>query len=133
MTHRRYERLFMRITERFQLNPSGWIPHLTPLGLYEIGYSLETVREAFDKDGKWRWMDATPVHIPCHSIYSAFETICRERARKRLNLKDDESWVGKKLGFWYELWGFLSEVEMGIFDTTNWIPVDRPKEELEGD
>lgn len=120
MKHR-HERVFLWVCERFKLNPSYWIPHLKPEGLLEWGTSYGSAEEMIGEDGKLG--DGTPVPIPCFSIYSAFETICRERAKQRLGLTDDDSWAGKKLGFWYAFWGFLAEVDMGVFDTTAWVEV----------
>lgn len=126
MTHHRYERVFMRTCERFRLNPSGWIPHPKAEGLYEIGVSYDSAEDMLGEDGTLK--PGTPVPVPCFSLYSAFETVCRERAKTRLGLSDDDSWVGKRLGFWYEFWGFLSEMDMGVYDTTNWVEVEDEEE-----
>lgn len=117
MTRRRHERVFMSVCERLKLNPSRWVPHIKADGLYEIGMGYDSADDMLTPDGRIR--EGKPVHVPCFSIYSAFETVCRERAKTRLGL-DDDRWMTARLGFWYEFWGFLSEVDMGVFDSVSW-------------
>lgn len=101
----KFENNFMRVCERFNLNPSNWLPHIKPDGIYEMGTSYENVEEFPD--------GGTSVPIECFSIYGVFWNICYTRR------KDTD----KKAGRWEGLWSFLSDVDLGIYDTTNWVPM----------
>lgn len=121
MSQRRHEYVFEAICQKLKLNPSRWIPHIKTQGIYEMGTGYDISEEMIVDE---ELGEGTPVPIECFSLYTAFETICRERAKERLGLKEEDSWVGKKLGFWYEFWGFLAEVDLGVYDTTAWVLVE---------
>lgn len=99
----------MRACERFSLNPSGWLPRIKPTGLYEMGtrYSEDHFANGGTLD------NGEQVPIECFSIYGAFWTICY----------NNRQGTERKPSGWERLWSFLSDVDMGIFDTTNWTPV----------
>lgn len=109
--HHRYERVFMRACESLKLVPSRWIPHIKLPGLYEMGTQYEAGDPVTSK--------GTPVPVEVVSLYDALETVCRERAIQRLGLAEDE-WMHRRLGFWYEFWGFLAEVDLGVYDWNMW-------------
>jgi len=93
------EKIFDKITDKFQLNPSGWIPHIKPDGIYEMGTSYDNIDDL--RDGK-----GTPVPLECFSIYSVFWNICYNRRNKE-----------GEAGRWEQFWSFLSDVDLGIYDT----------------
>lgn len=104
----KFERSFDRVCTRLQLNPGNWLPHIKPDGIYEMGTQYESGADFLNDTG-------TEVPIECFSIYGAFWTICYNRRKKS----------GREPSKWERLWGFLSEVDMGIYDTTNWVPIDK--------
>lgn len=115
----KYERAFDRVCNRFKLNPSNWLPHIKPDGLYEIGTSFPNAA-AFE-EGK-----GNPVYIPAFSIYNAFWVICYTRRRDRWNNAVPRSAYFEPQtipGRWESLWSFLSDVDLGVYDTTKWVPV----------
>lgn len=113
----------MSVCERLKLRPSRWVPHIKADGLYEIGTGYDSAEDMLTPDGRIR--EGKPVYVPCFSIYQALETVCRQRAMKRLGL-DDKSWMKARLGFWYEFWGFLSEVNEGVYDAISWEMEETP-------
>jgi len=115
VSHNRYERAFMRLTERFQLNPSDWLPTVKPDGVYEMGRSFDPAEGLFDEEGNLR--EGRPVPIESFSIWGVFWTICFNRRKK----------TGHAPSRWEELWSFLSDVTLGVYDTTNWVPVEPPE------
>lgn len=115
----KFERTFDRICTKFQLNPGDWIPHITADGIYEMGTSYDSSEGMLDDDGNLR--EGTKVPIECFSIYGVFWNICYNR-RKKSGREQSSRWEG--------LWSFLSDVDMGIYDTTNWVPVDQLDESV---
>lgn len=107
-----FERGFDRLCNRFKLNPSDWLPTIKPDGIYEMGASYEDGESMFDDDGNMR--EGTPVPIECFSIYSVFWNICYNRRQKSGRERRSRPEA---------LWSFLSDVTIGVFDTTNWVPV----------
>lgn len=105
------ERAFDRVAQRLQLNPSRWVPHLKPTGIYEMGTSYPDGKILNDKG---ELAEGEPVPIECFSIYGVFWTICYNRR------KDTD----RKASRWENIWSFLSDVDMGIYDTTAWVKVD---------
>lgn len=103
----KFDRAFMGLTERFRLNPSNWIPHIKPDGVYEMGTTFNSADEFLNGVG-------AKVPIESFSIYNVFWNICYNRRKG----------TDKKPGAWEKLWSFLSDVDIGVYDTTNWQPVD---------
>lgn len=116
------ERRFMRLCERFKLNPSGWIPHIKAEGVYEMGTSYESADEMLDEDCNLR--EGTPVPIPCSSIYGVFWNICFERRKNqaKLGMRPEEL---PEPTIWEKLWSFLSDVDTGVYDTA-WMSIEQP-------
>lgn len=112
MSNSTFGSLFMRFSERFQLNPSNWVPHIRPEGVYELGTRYDSVEDIFDLEGNLG--EGTQVPIESFSIWGVFWTICHTR-RERSNRMVPSRWE--------EFWGFLFEVETGLYDTTDWVPM----------
>lgn len=115
----KFERGFNRVCNRFNLNPSDWIPHIKPDGLYEMGTSYGDGESMFDADGNMA--EGTKVPIECFSIYNAFWTICYNR-RERSGTEQRSRWES--------FWSFLSDVNLGVYDTTNWVAVGETDDTL---
>lgn len=100
----------MRVCERLSLNPSGWLLHIKPTGIYEMGtrYPEGHFTDGGDLTG------GEQVPLECFSIYGVFWTICYSSRQG----------TDRKPSRWERLWSFLSDVDIGVFDTTNWAPVD---------
>jgi hypothetical protein len=109
----KFERTFDSVCNRFQLNPGNWLPHIKPDGIYEMGTSYDGAESMLDEDGNLR--EGTKVPIECFSIYGAFWTICYSRRQQSGRERSSR---------WEKLWSFLSDVDMGVYDTTNWVPVE---------
>lgn len=113
-------RLLMTLAERFQLNPSGWMPALpVPKGIYQQAHA-------------WNGSGAEPQfsEVTEHGervvapYFSTYELVwhylhLRRKARKGEDARD--GWVASMAGF-------LHEVSLGIYDTTNWIEVGETDE-----
>lgn len=113
----KFERTLDRVCVRLKLNPSNWLPHIKPDGVYEMGTSYGDSESMLDGEGNLR--EGTPVPMECDSIYSVFWNICYTRRKNA-----DENYFPKaKKSKWESLWGFLSDVELGVYDTANWVPV----------
>lgn len=105
----------LKLAERFQLNPSNWIPYLpVPKGIYQQGS-----RMLLDAEGI-QTSDVTehgePVVVPYFSTYELIWHYLhlRRRARKGEDVKD---------GWLASLMGSLHDISLGIYDTTNWVEV----------
>lgn len=125
----KFEKRFMQVCERFKLNPSNWLPHIKPDGLYEMGTSYDSAEAMVDDDGNLRM--GKEVAIECFSLYNAFWLICytrRTRGTEGRRSAYVEPYYIKK-SKWEALWSFLSDVDMGIYDTTNWAAVGETDDE----
>lgn len=110
----KFERAFDRFTDRFQLNPGNWLPHVKPNGIYEMGTRYDdTSEDLLDEKGEVR--EGTTVPMEAYSIWDVFWTIAHHRRTERGE---------EKASRWEQIWGFLSDVDLGIYDTTNWVPVE---------
>lgn len=102
----RLEKTFMRLCERFHLNPSGWIPFVkVPGGIYQMAttYSKDPVENGRE------------VPVPFFTAYELAWLWCHERREQRLR---------QRRGFFENLFGFAHEVSMGIYDDLDWKPVE---------
>lgn len=122
----KFERAFDRLCTKYQLNPSGWLPHIKPDGLYEMGTSYPDPESMITESGELG--KGVEVPIECFSIYNAFWTICYTRRKNRLGEAFDWKLDKSK---WESLWSFLSDVDLGIYDTTNWIPVGETEDGID--
>lgn len=105
------ERAFNRVCMRFNLNPSNWLPHIKPDGVYEMGSTYTGADLAADFFNPDAWQK---VPIESFSLYNTFWLICFTRREK----------AGTPKSKWESMWSFLSDVDMGVYDTTNWVPVE---------
>lgn len=132
--------LLNRVTIKYQLNPSSWIPHPTADGLFSQGERVimidhdAEVPEGFEvrfplSEGKVAARQIEPVYIPEFNLYGAFWTVCYGRRKKEYGVREDGLARGKS-SLWEELWSFLFDVSMGMYDTTNWGP-PMSREEIE--
>lgn len=114
------DRAIMRLTERLQLNPSGWLPAFrTPKeGVYQAAYPILS-REEIEEGGLEGGMQLDHSRPSYHPFMNGYELLWSWSFHRRQERTPD-----RPEGLCERLWSFLFDVSCGMYDTTNWLPVD---------